>query len=216
MSRPHERRPKAGSTTRKDTDSDGKPGGDRRKRDSRRSLVSRRDDDETLVQLCLAGDQRAWRLLVLKYQRLIYSIARAWFHDRELADDVFQEVCVQLLRRLNTLQDVKALPAWLITVTRRQCSKLQAEDKNRSETDSDLESIAAKDRRITQIEDRFEIERAMKRLSKREQALIQALYLDPGQPSYAEIAERLGMPEASIGPTRARCLKKLARYLRDS
>jgi DNA-directed RNA polymerase specialized sigma24 family protein len=31
--------------------------------------------------------------------------------------------------------------------------------------------------------------------------------------SYAEVAERLGMPLGSIGPTRARCLKRLKQVL---
>jgi DNA-directed RNA polymerase specialized sigma24 family protein len=33
-------------------------------------------------------------------------------------------------------------------------------------------------------------------------------------PSYAEIAAVLGIPEGSIGPTRARCLGKLLRILK--
>ena len=36
---------------------------------------------------------------------------------------------------------------------------------------------------------------------------------DDPKPSYDEIAERLGIPVGSIGPTRARCLEKLRRLL---
>jgi DNA-directed RNA polymerase specialized sigma24 family protein len=43
--------------------------------------------------------------------------------------------------------------------------------------------------------------------------LLSALYLDPKQPSYAEVATRLGMAVGSVGPTRIRCLNRLRRVL---
>jgi DNA-directed RNA polymerase specialized sigma24 family protein len=43
--------------------------------------------------------------------------------------------------------------------------------------------------------------------------LLEALYLGPDDPSYAEVSERLGIPIGSLGPTRARCLAELARRL---
>jgi DNA-directed RNA polymerase specialized sigma24 family protein len=39
------------------------------------------------------------------------------------------------------------------------------------------------------------------------------LYFDPHEPSYEEVSQRLGMPVASIGPTRARCLEKLRKLI---
>ena len=43
--------------------------------------------------------------------------------------------------------------------------------------------------------------------------LLSALYLEPEQPSYAEVAARLGMAVGSVGPTRIRCLKRLREML---
>ena len=43
--------------------------------------------------------------------------------------------------------------------------------------------------------------------------LLLALYFGPENSSYAEIAASLGMPVGSIGPTRARCLKRLQNAL---
>ena len=43
--------------------------------------------------------------------------------------------------------------------------------------------------------------------------LLFALYFDPKQPSYAEVAARLGMAVGSVGPTRIRCLERLRRVL---
>jgi DNA-directed RNA polymerase specialized sigma24 family protein len=41
------------------------------------------------------------------------------------------------------------------------------------------------------------------------------LYFDIEEPSYVDIAQKMSMPVASIGPTRARCLEKLKRLLED-
>jgi DNA-directed RNA polymerase specialized sigma24 family protein len=43
--------------------------------------------------------------------------------------------------------------------------------------------------------------------------LLVAMFFDPAEPSYTDIAERLGRPVGSIGPTRARCLDKLRKAL---
>ena len=43
--------------------------------------------------------------------------------------------------------------------------------------------------------------------------LLSALYLEPEQPSYAEVAARMGMAVGSVGPTRIRCLERLRQVL---
>jgi DNA-directed RNA polymerase specialized sigma24 family protein len=50
---------------------------------------------------------------------------------------------------------------------------------------------------------------AIKRLDERCHYLLNLLYYEASAPSYAEVAERLRIPIGSIGPMRARCLKKL-------
>ena len=43
--------------------------------------------------------------------------------------------------------------------------------------------------------------------------LLQALYFDQEDSSYAEVAARLGRPVGSIGSTRARCLKSMRKEM---
>ena len=42
---------------------------------------------------------------------------------------------------------------------------------------------------------------------------MELLYLTEGVGTYEQVAAELGMPVASIGPTRIRCLKKLKKLL---
>src|SRR5436190_17716394 len=83
--------------------------------------VSRKSDTDRVRQ-CLTGDQGAWSELIDRYQRLIYSVARSLSQSSEDAADVFQQVCLELYQRLPELRDAESLPAWLITVTRRQAA----------------------------------------------------------------------------------------------
>jgi DNA-directed RNA polymerase specialized sigma24 family protein len=53
-------------------------------------------------------------------------------------------------------------------------------------------------------------------LGERCQRLLIALYLDSQEYGYREIAEMLGMPEGSIGPTRACCLTQLRQLLSET
>ena len=66
---------------------------------------------------------------------------------------------------------------------------------------------------LAQIEHEHTVERALDELPDRCRRLINLLYFDHTEPSYSQIAEIMNMPEASIGPTRARCLEKLRKLV---
>jgi RNA polymerase sigma factor (sigma-70 family) len=169
-----------------------------------------KNSDPELIKVCLSGDQDAWNQLIDRYQRLIYSIARAHCPSHEDAADVFQQVCLELYQRLSELRDHETLPAWLITVTRRQIAALLKSRKPNIPIDEEHPGIVE---RIVWIENEHIVERAMLDLPERCRLLIDMLYLDPSQLTYAAIAKRLRMPVSSIGPTRARCLAKLRKLL---
>ena len=68
--------------------------------------------DEDLVSLCLRGDRSAWEALILRYERLIWAVARrSGLGDPDCAD-VFQHTSLKLLEHLGSLRDRKSLAAW--------------------------------------------------------------------------------------------------------
>src|SRR5436190_22400435 len=166
--------------------------------------------DRDLIASCLRGEQHAWTELIARYQRLIYSVARGLCPQPEDCADVFQRVCMELYQGLSRIRNDQTLPAWLITVTRRSSYAVL---RARRTTIPIEDFEAASDQKIHQIEKEFVVERAVAELPDRCRALIQFLYFDVNEPSYEHISQRLGMPVASIGPTRARCLEKLKKIL---
>ena len=150
--------------------------------------------------------------LIGRYQRLIYSVARSFCPLPEDTADIFQLVCLELHRSLHQVRNEATLPAWLITVTRRRAyAFLRAKKPQVPLEDYD----AVVEARIEVLEKEFELERAMLQLPERCDRLLRLLYFDEDEPSYAEIAQQMQMPVASVGPTRARCLEKLKRLLDD-
>jgi RNA polymerase sigma factor (sigma-70 family) len=166
--------------------------------------------DNELIDRCIKGDEAAWKELVIKYQRLVYSVAHVLCPAGEDVSDIFQQVWLELYQHLPELRNAVALPAWLITVTRRRVYAAIRMRHGSEPLDDDMPDVS---QQINQIEHEHMLERALGQMPERCQKLINLLYFEPKEPSYSEIAEALGMPEASIGPTRARCLEKLRKLL---
>jgi RNA polymerase sigma factor (sigma-70 family) len=172
--------------------------------------------DSALVQACLTGDERAWEELVERYGRLVYSIPRRMGLPAADADDVFQNVFSALLRHLAGLRDQTRLAPWLITTTRRESWRHgRSSARFVALDDSIVDQAPEAIEDVTRWEREQGVRQAMRRLDARCRALLSALFLDNTASSYEAVAARLGMPIGSIGPTRARCFRKLDAILRE-
>lgn len=182
-------------------------------------------DDRSLVDRCLTGDSAAWEALIVRYQRLIYSIpVRAGFSPVDAAD-IFQSVCVKLFERLSTLRDHDRVSSWLMTTTARECWRVIAERRREGQANiygDDYESdvihrLASSEPLADKQRETFEREQilreAVNALPDRCRRLITLLFYSKEEISYAEIARQMKLPVNSIGPTRARCLQKLKKTL---
>jgi RNA polymerase sigma factor (sigma-70 family) len=175
--------------------------------------------DNDLVNACLQGDETAWASLVRRYRRLIYTIPLRFGMPLSAAEEIFQEVSLILLQKLHTLRDETRLSAWIVTVTRRACMQrwrqlpaaisIDELTNHPDEAGSDMEEA------LLNLERRHTLQQAMEQLDERCHRLIQALFLTDPPASYQEMAQALGVPEGSIGPTRARCLDKLRRIVAE-
>jgi RNA polymerase sigma factor (sigma-70 family) len=166
--------------------------------------------DRELIDACLRGEQTAWTSIISRYQRLIYSVARGLCSHNDDCADVFQRVCLDLFQNLKQLRSAETLPAWLITVTRRRAYAMLREVRDTTTLEDFEEQPNA---HVDAVIQEFALERAVEELPDRCRELIRLLYLDSSEPSYSEVSERLGIPVASIGPTRARCLEKLRKLI---
>lgn len=180
--------------------------------------------DRDLVLACRRGDESAWEALVLRYQRLIYTIPRRAGLNDDLAAEIFQEVFTTLFEKLDEIDDPAKLKAWMVTTARRKTWRLKSRE-NRSQKFEDSEEAEESefsklpdnaplaDEVLIQLEEQHRVRAAVWALDERCRKLIEMLFYRNEAPAYSEIAARLGGTEGSIGPTRARCLQKLLRLL---
>lgn len=182
------------------------------------------ETDQELIALCRKGGDRAWERLVDRYERLVFSIPLNYRLSRADAADVAQTTFVILLQSLRGSTEIERLGPWLATVARRHTWRLV--ERGRRESTSEHENLAEWDlaesaalvgRPDTESVENWEmiewLHGGLSRISEPCRTLLLALYFDPEQPSYEEVAVRTGRPVGSIGPTRARCLEELRREM---
>jgi RNA polymerase sigma factor (sigma-70 family) len=184
------------------------------------------DIDLQLVLACRRGDQLAWERLIKRYQRLIYAIPLRAGLDEDQATEIFQDVFTTLFQKLNDIEQPEKLHAWLVTTTRRKTLHAisRAQLRLQLHVNADESPYVATlvrdesplpDEQLLILEQQHRIRIALSSLDERCRTLLEMLFYVSNPPSYAEIAAALGVPEGSIGPTRARCLAKLLRELNN-
>jgi RNA polymerase sigma factor (sigma-70 family) len=182
--------------------------------------------DEQLLAGCRRGEEGAWEALVRRYQRLIYAVPRRAGLDEDAASEVFQDVFATLFESIESIEQPSRLHAWLVTTAKRKTwraigrSKAARQFATGEDTAGEGEMYdvadeqALPDEALVQLEQQHLVRAALEELEDRCRTLIEMLFYRSEQPSYSEIAAALGTSEGSIGPTRARCLKKLLSVLK--
>lgn len=176
-------------------------------------LVS--DDNRALLAAAALGDQVSWNELVRRYNALLWSIARSFRLSTQDASDVVQNTWLRLVENLDRIKQPDRLAAWLGTSARRECLQLLKRNAktNTVEELPDLKDPSPEvDTSLLADERDRALWRAVNRLSDKCSQLIRVLMADP-PPSYADVAEMLGMPVGSIGPNRIRCLDQLRKQV---
>ncbi|HEY3064048.1 MAG TPA: sigma-70 family RNA polymerase sigma factor [Chloroflexota bacterium] len=181
--------------------------------------------DEALLAACQRGEQAAWNALVDRYSALIYSIPLKLGLSEHDAADVFQSVCLALVEKMAAIRDPRGLPAWLMTTTTRQCWAVLRQRQRELSVAGGADVVEVEppdpdplpDEEILSLERQHVVRTAVAHLPANCRTLLEALFSDSAQSmSYQELAETLGVPLNSLGPTRARCLAKLKRLLDDA
>jgi RNA polymerase sigma factor (sigma-70 family) len=182
-------------------------------------------DPGDLVTAALAGDKASWEMLVQRYSGLVWSVARGYRLSAADAADVFQTTWLRLAEHLGRISNRSQVGAWLATTARHEALRVArgagrmvpADDATMAalgHVDDYSPERAALDAEQARLDaDRAAaVWRAFGRLPDRCRELLRILIASP-PPSYAEVAAALDMPVGSIGPTRARCLRRLRERL---
>lgn len=180
--------------------------------------------DAELLEACRRGDEQAWNSLVVRFQRLIAAVPRRAGLSEDLTAEVFQEVFLALLEKLDDIDQPERLRAWLVTTAKFKTWRIVAKEKISQKTSPQIddeeenffdiadESPLAEEVLI-ELEEQHLVRTAVSNLDERCRTMLMMLYLNEPPASYSAVAAAVGVSETSVSPLRARCLKKMMKLL---
>ncbi len=195
-------------------------------------MIGTRPEGETLVHQAAHafsayrdGDRAALDELVGLLTPLLWHTVRGQGVDPVTAEDVVQTIWMRLLHSTGSIRDPQTVTKWLLTAARREAWRVTK--RSRADTvrtaalfGQEGEELAAIPVQREQLPEELVFRDDRQRrlwehvleLPQRCRELMRVIAF-ADRPDYALIAESLGMPVGSIGPTRGRCLAKLRQVL---
>ncbi|MEO5658683.1 MAG: RNA polymerase sigma factor RpoE, partial [Polaromonas sp.] len=176
------------------------------------------DSDALLVALTVAGDQKAFELLVIKYQRRIQRLIGRMVRDVDLVEDIAQETFIRAYRALAQFRGEAQFYTWLYRIAVNTAKKALM-DLKRNPTVSENAYKSEDDDETSRVENELtssetpEAVLASKEIAEIINAAMQALPEELREAitlreieglSYEEISEAMNCP---IGTVRSRIFR---------
>lgn len=73
--------------------------------------------EKELVKQLKHGDQQAFKILVEKYKDRVYNTCLGFLHNRHDAEDVAQEVFIEVYESIDSFREEAALSTWLYRIS---------------------------------------------------------------------------------------------------
>jgi len=181
--------------------------------------VSSADSDLMLVERTVAGDQRAYALLVTKYQRRIERLIGRMVRDVDLVEDIAQETFIRAYRALHQFRGEAQFYTWLYRIAVNTAKKALVELKRNPVISENALRGASEEDETSSVGNELtsdetpETVLAAKEIAATVNAAMEALPDDLRQAvtlreieglSYEEIAEAMNCP---IGTVRSRIFR---------
>lgn len=169
--------------------------------------------DQEIVVLARAGEEVAYRELIRRYERPLFSLLYRMVRDRELAEDLAQETFIKALNAIESYRPEYKFSSWIFKIAnnaaidhlrRRELDTLSLEGSPHAETPDAVEATALQigDRQespLDAVEARElggQIERAITQLRPEYRSCILLRHVE-GR-AYEEIAEILNLPLGTV------------------
>jgi RNA polymerase sigma-70 factor, ECF subfamily len=155
-------------------------------------------DDATLLEAVAEGNQSAMAAVFDRYSRIVYCIALRVLREPGLAEDVMQEVLLQVWKRPQSFVSQRGnLVAWLSVVTRNRAIDVL---RKRSPLDP-LDELPLPDPRNMALESEQDwlldkVRAVLQSLPAEQKAPLELAYFNGL--SHTEIAEKTGSPLGTV------------------
>ncbi len=176
-------------------------------------------EDAELVERARSGDSEAFSALMLRHERLVYRVVRAFARNREDALDLTQATFLKAFRALGGFRRKASFKTWLLRIAHHEGLNWTRDRRHQSGTD--VEEVAprlaqpAEQERTLLAEERLgRVRRALAGIHGRYRTAIVLRYLD--QLPIREIAAVLGTSEAMTKNLLFRGVRRLRRAVEET
>ncbi|RUA23767.1 MAG: RNA polymerase sigma factor [Bacteroidetes bacterium] len=189
--------------------------------------------DRDLLERVISGDQKAFRLLVDKYQVLVFNTCLGFVGNRQSAEDLSQDVFIEMHRSISKFRGDSKLSTWLYRIAVNKSLNHIRDNKKHSvvrsierffygEKDENLDVedsiFGLADAPLEQQQHTKELHLAIQSLPKNQQIAFNLNKFD--DLSYKQIAEvmdvSLSTVESLIHRAKKNLQKKLASYYKEN
>lgn len=170
-----------------------------------------------LLRTAVGGDPAAWEQIVRRYEPAVAAMVGAYRLQEADARDATQRTWLRMLEAHQQIREPEALGGWLKTTARRECLRILAEQRRVDPLPEETEYADATvdvERAVVDGDQARQLRSLLATLPARSFALLSSLFQD-SPPGYAQLSASTGIPVGSIGPTRARALRKLRRLVEE-
>ncbi len=160
-----------------------------------RRTVTTDEQDRAAIRRYLAGDARAARELVERYQRPLFTVALRMLGNAQDAEDVTQAVFGRVFRDLQAYDTSHRFFSWVYRMTVNAALNAQRDRKSlvTIEDDTALPAVGSADDAIAVEE---QVHKALAALKPDDRSIVVLRYFQ--SLSYDEIAEVLGIPTKTV------------------
>ena len=187
--------------------------------------------DQEVVRHAVIGREAAYRELIRRYQRPVFSLVFRMVRDRELAEDLAQETFVKVLNAIDSYRPEYKFSSWIFKIAnnaaidhlrRRNLDTLSIDGSPHAETAEAIEATTlqlgdGQESPLDEVASRElgeQIERAINALRPAYRSCILLRHID-GRP-YEEIAEILDLPLGTVKTYIHRARNELRILLADT
>jgi len=172
-------------------------------------------EDHLLLQKVQSGDEGAYDAVFRSWYPILVRVAGALLHDVDAAEEVSQEVMLELWRRRHALDASVPLRAYLLRSVRNRALNHLRHLKVRRQTESDVEALyeipLGSDQPIVAKELLAAVQEVVGQLPPRCREVFELSRVDGLR--YAEIAETLGISTKTVEAQMGKALRILRERL---
>lgn len=177
------------------------------------------DDKELLNQFKEpATKERAYTVIIKKYQEKLYWHVRRMVVDHDDANDVLQNVFIKVWKALENFREDSQLYTWLYRIaTNESLSFLEQQKKKAAVSLSDVESGLSNKVRASENFDgnrlEWKLQLAIQQLPERQQLVFNLRYYD--EMPYEEMSRILETSEGSLKASYHHAAKKIEEFIKN-